>query len=84
MTVRLKFENRDACEDGPAHVIEMRVNREAVTHIMDWYGAFFAGDDYDVFINGQAQEMGINGEYQPVVIDVEAEPIGRKLLTSTK
>jgi hypothetical protein len=47
MIITLKFENRTA-ED----CIEMQVDRYAAGHIMDWYGAFYAGDDYDVFING--------------------------------
>jgi predicted transcriptional regulator len=63
--VTLAFDNRDNGE-----VISMRVERAAVRHIMDWYGAFCAGDDYDVFINGRKQAMGINGEYEPVVIDL--------------
>lgn len=80
MLVTLRFENRDAVDDGlPAQIIEMRVSRAAVPHIMDWYGAFCAGDDYDVHINGRKQEMGINGELEPVVIDAEAAPASLKI-----
>ena len=63
--VKLKFFNRDA----DPHVEEMCVERSAVSRIMDWYGAFYAGDDYDVYINNRIQELGINGELEPMTID---------------
>jgi hypothetical protein len=66
--VTLTFDNRDYGDDGKA--ITMRVERSAVSHIMDWYGAFCSGDDYDVLINGRKQKMGINGEFEPLVIDL--------------
>lgn len=71
--VSLKFVNRDACgeDNDTVQTIDIEVSRAAVTHIMDWYGAFHGGDDYDVFINGHKQEIGINGEFQPLVIDAE-------------
>jgi hypothetical protein len=50
-------------------VITLRVDREAVPHIMAWYGAYYAGDDYDVFINGRAVIKDRNGEFEPVTID---------------
>ena len=52
----------------------LRVDRAAISKIMDWYGAFHAGDDYSVFINGVEQTLGINGELEPVVIDGSCQP----------
>jgi len=66
--VTLRFENRDAVDDG-ALVTEMKISRNAVRDVMDWYGAFYAGDDYDVRINGRKQRLGINGELEPDTID---------------
>ncbi len=50
--VTLRFDNRDAMGEGEekAQSIELRAERSAVKHIMAWYGAYYAGDDYDVFI----------------------------------
>lgn len=66
MIVTLKFVNHDA---SPT-VQEMRVDRDAVERIMDWYGAYYAGDDYEVYVNGRRQSLGINGELEPVTIEV--------------
>lgn len=66
--VSLTFDNRDYGDDG--WTITIRVERSAVKHIMDWYGAFCGGDDYDVLINGKRQSLGINGELKPVIVDV--------------
>jgi len=65
MIVTLKFVNADARPQTQ----EMRVERDAVERIMDWYGAYCAGDDYAVYINGRLQRLGINGELEPVTID---------------
>jgi len=70
MIVTLKFVNRDASPQ----VQEMRVERDAVQRIMDWYGAFYAGDDYDVYVNGRRQILGINGEMEPETINVTPTP----------
>ena len=64
--VTLSFDNRTA-----ENLIEMHVSGSAVPDVMDWYGAFYAGDDYDVFINGRKQTIGVNGEFEPLTIDVE-------------
>ena len=64
MAVKLKFANRTAEE-----TITLTVDRTAVSHIMNWYGGYYAGDDYDVFINGTKQSLGINGELEPMTID---------------
>lgn len=74
MIVKLKFVNRDATP----RIEEMRVEQSAVSRIMDWYGAYYAGDDYDVYINNRPQNLGINGELEPVTIEeapIEAAPI---------
>lgn len=66
--VTLTFDNRDYGDDGGT--ISIRVERSAVKHIMDWYGAFCGGDDYDVLINGRKQPLGINGELEPLIVDI--------------
>ena len=64
MIVTLVFDNRTAEER-----IELKVDRSAAAPIMDWYGAFYAGDDYDVYVNNVRQCLGINGELEPLTID---------------
>ncbi len=64
MIVTLTFENRTA-----ENSISLRVARSACPPIMDWYGAYYGGDDYDGLINGRKQELGINGELEAVTID---------------
>jgi len=64
MIVTLTFENRTA-----GNSVSLRVARAACSPIMDWYGAYCAGDDYDVLINGRKQTLGINGELEEVTID---------------
>lgn len=67
--VSLTFDNPDYGDDGG--VITIRVEKSAVKHIMNWYGAFCGGDDYDVLINGRKQRLGINGELEPLILDME-------------
>lgn len=69
MLVHLRFTNRTDSDEGPPRVVEMQINREAVPSVMDWYGAFYAGDDYDVRLNGKKLRMGINGELELPTID---------------
>jgi hypothetical protein len=71
MLVKLKFTNRTAGDDGPAEIVEMQINREAVSHVLVWYGAFYAGDDYDVRLNGKKLRLGINGELEVPTIDAK-------------
>lgn len=66
----LRFRNRTA---GTDHEIDI-FNRSDAEPIMEWYGAFYAGDDYDVLISGKVVQMGINGEYQPPTIDGALTP----------
>jgi hypothetical protein len=61
--VTLRFTNIDAGSNGVPDVVTMRIDRGSVPHVMDWYGAFYAGDDYDVRLNGRKLKMGINGEF---------------------
>ncbi len=63
MIVTLKFVNRTAASEGDdAAIVEMQIGRDAARHVVEWYGAFFSGDDYDVLLNGRTQRLGINGE----------------------
>lgn len=78
MLVTLRFENRTAaeCNDSSANdaeAIELRVSRDAVPHIMAWYGAYYAGDDYEVFINGREVGKDRNGEFEPPTIEAGIE-----------
>ncbi len=68
MIVTIKFDNRTA-----ENSISFRIERSACAAIMNWYGAYYAGDDYDVRINGRKQILGINGELEPMTIDAETE-----------
>jgi hypothetical protein len=71
--VTLKFTNRwPVDQGGPVDVVQMEISREAVPHVMEWYGAFFAGDDYDVHMNGRKLRIGINGEFEMPTL--EAKP----------
>ena len=61
--VTLQITNRSAVDGGrPPLVVEMTINRNATCDVLDWYGAYAAGDDYDVRINGRMARLGINGE----------------------
>lgn len=76
LIVNLKFVNVDAIPK----IEKIRVEQSAVSRIMDWYGAFYAGDDYHVYINNRLQAMGINGELEPVTIDATATRTSRSKL----
>lgn len=53
----LVFNNADAT---PKSVV-IRCDAASVTPIMQWYGAFHAGDRYTVTLNGRNVPMDING-----------------------
>ncbi len=83
--VTLRFDNRDAMgeDEGKVQSIKLRVERSAVKHIMAWYGAYYAGDDYDVFINGRKQAKDKNGEFEHETVDTEAVAARTVWLAST-
>jgi hypothetical protein len=58
MTHELKFVNSDAT---PKTQI-VHVDAEALPRVMEWYGAFCAGDRYAVFIDGIKADKDQNGE----------------------
>lgn len=58
MIVELKFVNVDASPKTTA----LMVDEEAIAPIMDWYGAFYAGDRYAVYRDGERLNKGLNGE----------------------
>ncbi len=64
--VELRFEN----PESELHSVAVHVEREACPIIMDWYGAYCAGDNYRVFINGNHVPLGVNGELEGVTIEV--------------
>ena len=55
---RLVFSNAEA----KPHNVALDLTLESVPHVMEWYGAFFAGDRYTVTLDGRNVPMGINGE----------------------
>jgi hypothetical protein len=55
--VRLVFNNADATPKS--NVLD--VAEENVSEIMNWYGAYFAGDRYTATVNGKNIRMDING-----------------------
>lgn len=68
-TVKLEFENRDACGYPNVKSDCIYVDRSGAEKVMEWYGAFYAGDDYTVYANGVEVELDINGEWKHEAID---------------
>jgi hypothetical protein len=56
--IRLVFSN---AESFPKNIC-LEVSKEAVPNIMQWYGAFHAGDRYTVTLDGRNVSMDMNGE----------------------
>ncbi|WP_310619667.1 hypothetical protein [Flexibacterium corallicola] len=65
--ITLEFINEDACENSI-----IQCSRASIPSIMEWYGCFYAGDDYHVFANGRLLNKDRNGEYEPLVLDLVA------------
>lgn len=59
-TVRLEFINYDA---GLDKAEQTTIHCQEFKQVMEWYGAFCAGDDYDVFIDGKPVQVDMNGCY---------------------
>lgn len=59
--IELKFVNSDA----RPKTVALQVATAAVPHIMDWYGAYFAGDRYAVYLDGEKIVKDHNGEMIP-------------------
>ena len=57
-TTRLRFLNEDAT---PKEVV-LDVSKSAVAPIMEWYGAYFAGDTYRVFVDDTEVAKDQNGQ----------------------
>lgn len=55
----LVFSNADA--SSPRN-ISITTDLASVSHIMAWYGAYYAGDRYTVTLDGRNVRMDINGE----------------------
>lgn len=53
---------------GNSH--RLRVTIDGVPDVVEWYGAFYAGDDYDVYLNGRKLRLGTNGEKEGDTIDM--------------
>lgn len=56
--VELKFTNSDATPK----VATVRVDSASIAPVMQWYGAFYAGDRYTVHADGQRLRKDQNGE----------------------
>lgn len=79
MTVLLEFVNREY-EGGSCNVELALADRDSIAPIMEWYGAYCAGDDYSVYVNGAPVEMDMNGAYQPPTLDLQPD---RKLIEAS-
>lgn len=55
--VTLVFNNADATPKSTA----LRIHQDSVAPVMDWYGAFYAGDRYTVTVDGRNVPMDQNG-----------------------
>lgn len=55
--VTLVFNNADATPKSTV----LRIHRDSVAPVMDWYGAFYAGDRYTVTVGGRNVPMDQNG-----------------------
>ena len=55
--VTLVFNNAEATPKSTV----LRIHRDSVASVMDWYGAFCAGDRYTVAMDGRNVPMDING-----------------------
>lgn len=67
--IKLEFSNWTAGDEFNAKEDCIWVDREGAEKVMEWYGAFYAGDDYTVYSNGKPIELDINGEWKHDVID---------------
>ena len=67
--VDLEFYNPEAT---PC-VVRLNVSRASVAPIMEWYGAFCAGDEYAVMIDGEEVPQDINGEFLHDTIEGETK-----------
>lgn len=63
--ITLKFINQEV--DEPQVI---KCDRASIPMIMEWYGAFYAGDSYEVFANGRRLEKDKNGCMEMPIIDV--------------
>lgn len=58
--VEVKFTNRDATPK----VTIIKTRKADVASIVEWYSAFYAGDNYAVHINGKKAALDHNGQLQ--------------------
>ena len=65
----LVFMNADATPKNTSVTCSV----ESVAPIMNWYGAYFAGDRYTVAFNGRNVPMGINGECMSTLAEIKGE-----------
>lgn len=55
---RLVFSNAEATPKN----VSIDLSMESVSHVMAWYGAYFAGDRYTATLDGRNVPMDQNGE----------------------
>lgn len=56
--IELKFTNSDATPK----VSVVHCDEKSIQLVMQWYGAFYAGDRYSVHADGVKLEKDVNGE----------------------
>lgn len=64
----LKFINADAT---PRECV-LHVSATSIAPVMDWYGSFYAGDQYRVFVDGKRVKVDQNGGLIGSVKGIEA------------
>jgi hypothetical protein len=67
MKATLKFVNQDAT---PKEQIIELASAASVDPVIQWYGGYFAGDDYEVFLNDRRIATDQNGEREAPLIHV--------------
>lgn len=64
--VELLFCNKDAVDTTTS----IFCCTKSVPHILAWYGAYWAGDDYTVTMDGKPLRLDLNGELETEVLNV--------------
>lgn len=58
--IKLIFTNKSTSKEDKT--IKINCDKDYVKHILQWYGTFYAGDNYKVKLNDKILKLDINGE----------------------
>lgn len=66
MLVHLQFSNKTA-----QNFNSLKVDASGVSDVLEWYGSFYAGDEYTVLLNGRPVSLDVNGcrEYETIEME---------------